>query len=60
MHFGKQTYTHILIKSPAVLITPLGALSVVIASILSSLFLEEYLGFQGKLGCALCVLGCKR
>lgn len=36
--------------------TPLGALSVVICAILSSLFLNEKLSFFGWLGCALCIV----
>ena len=36
--------------------TPLGALSVVISAILSSIFLKEKLTFFGWLGCALCVV----
>ncbi|CAG8451236.1 17580_t:CDS:2 [Acaulospora morrowiae] len=41
----------------AILVTPLGALSVVISAILSSIFLKETLNFQGKVGCALCIIG---
>ncbi|KAH9931173.1 magnesium transporter NIPA-domain-containing protein [Epithele typhae] len=41
----------------AIVVTPMGALSVVICAILSSLFLNEKLSFFGWLGCALCVLG---
>lgn len=41
----------------AILITPLGALSVVITTILSAIFLNERLSFVGKVGCFLCVLG---
>ncbi|KAI8984772.1 magnesium transporter NIPA-domain-containing protein [Mycotypha africana] len=41
----------------AILVTPLGALSVVISAILSSIFLNEKLSFQGKAGCAQCILG---
>ncbi|ORY49350.1 DUF803-domain-containing protein [Rhizoclosmatium globosum] len=42
---------------PAILVTPLGALSVVISAILSSIFLDEQLNFSGKVGCGMCVLG---
>ncbi|KAJ3117649.1 hypothetical protein HDU96_006079 [Phlyctochytrium bullatum] len=42
---------------PAILVTPLGALSVVISAILSSIFLKERLDFGGKVGCAQCLLG---
>ncbi|KAJ3110116.1 hypothetical protein HDU96_006891 [Phlyctochytrium bullatum] len=43
--------------APAILVTPLGALSVVISAILSTVFLKERLNFGGKIGCALCVIG---
>ncbi|KAF8649136.1 hypothetical protein AX16_005999 [Volvariella volvacea WC 439] len=41
----------------AIVVTPLGALSVVICAILSSWFLNERLSFFGWLGCGLCILG---
>ncbi|KAF8196583.1 magnesium transporter NIPA-domain-containing protein [Pholiota molesta] len=41
----------------AIVVTPLGALSVVICAILSSIFLNEKLSFFGWLGCGLCILG---
>lgn len=41
----------------AILVTPLGALSVVITTILSAIFLKERLSFVGKLGCAICIVG---
>ncbi|KAF9361918.1 hypothetical protein BGX34_006818 [Mortierella sp. NVP85] len=40
-----------------ILVTPLGALSVVICAILSSIFLRERLNLQGKVGCAQCIIG---
>ncbi|GJJ69430.1 magnesium transporter [Entomortierella parvispora] len=40
-----------------ILVTPLGALSVVICAILSSIFLRERLSMQGKVGCAQCIVG---
>ncbi|KAH8434233.1 DUF803 domain membrane protein [Aspergillus melleus] len=43
--------------APAILVTPLGALSVLIGSVLGSYFLQEILGTLGKLGCAMCLLG---
>ncbi|KAI9373116.1 DUF803-domain-containing protein [Aspergillus egyptiacus] len=43
--------------APAILVTPLGALSVLIGAVLGSYFLKERLGVLGKLGCALCLLG---
>ena len=41
----------------AILVTPLGALSVVITTVLSAIFLKERLSFVGKIGCFLCVIG---
>ncbi|PWY99074.1 DUF803-domain-containing protein [Testicularia cyperi] len=41
----------------AVLVTPLGALSVVICAVLSSIFLKEKLTLFGKVGCFLCIVG---
>lgn len=43
--------------APATLVTPLGALSVLISAILSSHLLGEVLNVMGKLGCLLCLLG---
>ncbi|KAG1889954.1 magnesium transporter NIPA-domain-containing protein [Suillus subluteus] len=40
----------------ALIVTPMGALSVVICAILSSIFLNEKLTFFGWLGCALCIV----
>lgn len=41
----------------ALLVTPLGALSVIICAILSAIFLKERLSFVGKVGCFLCLVG---
>ncbi|RPB24498.1 DUF803-domain-containing protein [Terfezia boudieri ATCC MYA-4762] len=41
----------------AILVTPLGALSVVVTAILSSIFLKERLSFIGKIGCVECIVG---
>lgn len=43
--------------APAILVTPLGALSVIISAILASVILKERLALVGKVGCALCVIG---
>ncbi|KAM6261231.1 magnesium transporter NIPA3 [Porphyrio hochstetteri] len=43
--------------APATLVTPLGALSVLISAMLSSYFLNEKLNIHGKLGCVLSILG---
>jgi drug/metabolite transporter (DMT)-like permease len=41
----------------AILVTPLGALSVVVTTILSAIFLKERLSFVGKAGCFNCIIG---
>jgi len=41
----------------AIMVTPLGALSVVITTILSAIFLKERLSFVGKVGCFICIIG---
>ncbi|KAF2807984.1 DUF803-domain-containing protein [Mytilinidion resinicola] len=41
----------------AILVTPLGALSVVVTTILSAIFLKERLSFVGKVGCFNCIIG---
>lgn len=41
----------------AILVTPLGALSVVITTILSAIFLKERLSMIGKVACFLCIVG---
>lgn len=43
--------------APAILVTPLGALSVIIGAVLAALILKEELGILGKLGCAICLIG---
>jgi magnesium transporter len=43
--------------APAVLVTPLGALSVLTGTVLGAYFLKERLNVVGKLGCALCLVG---
>jgi magnesium transporter len=59
--------------APAILVTPLGALSVLIgfvrslrgseslltshSAVLGSYFLQEHLGLLGKIGCAICLIG---
>ncbi|XP_051895928.1 magnesium transporter NIPA2-like [Pristis pectinata] len=43
--------------APATVVTPLGALSVLISAILSSYALHERLNIHGKLGCILCIVG---
>lgn len=41
----------------AILVTPMGALSVVVTTILSAIFLNERLSFVGKVGCFICIIG---
>ncbi|KAH3668204.1 hypothetical protein OGAPHI_001958 [Ogataea philodendri] len=43
--------------APPILVTPLGALSVIIGAVFASIFLKEELGTLGKMGCAICLLG---
>ncbi|XP_053957449.1 magnesium transporter NIPA2 [Anastrepha obliqua] len=43
--------------APASLVTPLGALSVIISAVMASKFLNEKLNLLGKIGCVLCILG---
>lgn len=43
--------------APPILVTPLGALSVLIGAVLASFFLNERLGRIGMIGCALCLFG---
>lgn len=41
----------------AILVTPLGALSVVVTTVLSAVFLKERLSFVGMVGCFGCIVG---
>ncbi|KAI4389386.1 hypothetical protein MLD38_001616 [Melastoma candidum] len=43
--------------APAILVTPLGALSIIISAALAHVILKEKLHIVGVLGCALCVVG---
>lgn len=43
--------------SPAILVTPLGALSVIVSAILASMILNEKLHLLGKVGCGMCLVG---
>ncbi|KYN01128.1 Magnesium transporter NIPA2 [Cyphomyrmex costatus] len=43
--------------APASLVTPLGALSVLVSAVLASRYLNEKLNLLGKMGCFLCILG---
>ncbi|KAK4433648.1 putative magnesium transporter NIPA6 [Sesamum alatum] len=43
--------------APAVLVTPLGALSIIVSAVLAHFLLREKLGKLGILGCVLCIVG---
>ena len=43
--------------APAILVTPLGALGVLISALLASIFLDEKLGRDGIIGCGLALIG---
>nr|GEX89191.1 probable magnesium transporter NIPA2 [Tanacetum cinerariifolium] len=43
--------------APAILVTPLGALSMIISAVLAHYFLDERLHIFGVVGCALCLVG---
>ena len=43
--------------APPILVTPLGALSVIVSAILATRFLNEGLNSIGKIGCWLCIIG---
>ncbi|XP_030828501.1 magnesium transporter NIPA2-like isoform X2 [Strongylocentrotus purpuratus] len=43
--------------APALLVTPLGALSVLVTAVLSHYFLKENLNLLGKVGCMQCIIG---
>jgi len=45
------------IYAPAVLVTPLGALSIIVSAVLAHFLLKEKLRRMGILGCVLCVVG---
>ncbi|XP_028785105.1 probable magnesium transporter NIPA6 isoform X1 [Neltuma alba] len=45
------------IYAPAVLVTPLGALSIIISAVLAHFMLNEKLQKMGMLGCLLCIVG---
>lgn len=42
---------------PASLVTPLGALSVLVSTLMASIFLKERLNLLTKIGCSLCIFG---
>ncbi|KAJ6517109.1 DUF803-domain-containing protein [Mycena vulgaris] len=50
-NFGAYTF------APPIMVTPLGALSVIVGAIFASFLLNEQLGHLGRVGCAMCILG---
>ncbi|KAJ7044433.1 DUF803-domain-containing protein [Mycena alexandri] len=50
-NFGAYTF------APPIMVTPLGALSVIVAAVFASFLLNERLGHLGRIGCTLCILG---
>ncbi|KAJ7799113.1 magnesium transporter NIPA-domain-containing protein [Mycena leptocephala] len=50
-NFGAYTF------APPIMVTPLGALSVIVTAIFASFLLNERLGHLGCVGCTLCILG---
>lgn len=57
MAFGEIANFAAYTFAPAILVTPLGALSVIIGAVLAAVFLREELGILGKIGCAICLIG---
>lgn len=57
MGFGEAANFAAYAFAPASLVTPLGALSVIISALMASKFLKERLNLLGKLGCFLCIIG---
>ncbi|XP_068701596.1 magnesium transporter NIPA2-like isoform X1 [Montipora capricornis] len=43
--------------APAILVTPLGAISVLVSAVLASYFLNEKQNLHGKIGCVLSIIG---
>ncbi|CDP18952.1 unnamed protein product [Coffea canephora] len=57
MIFGEFANFVAYIYAPAVLVTPLGALSIIVSAVLAHFLLKEKLRKMGILGCILCVVG---
>ncbi|XVF65310.1 hypothetical protein PTKIN_Ptkin09bG0237900 [Pterospermum kingtungense] len=57
MIFGEIANFAAYAYAPAILVTPLGALSIIVSAVLAHFILEEKLHIFGMLGCALCVVG---
>ncbi|KAM6427289.1 magnesium transporter NIPA2-like isoform 1-T2 [Liasis olivaceus] len=57
MGIGEAANFAAYVFTPATLVTPLGALSVLVSAVLASYFLNERLNIHGKIGCLLSILG---
>ncbi|XP_002982835.2 probable magnesium transporter NIPA4 [Selaginella moellendorffii] len=57
MIFGEVANFAAYAFAPAILVTPLGALSIIVSAALAHVILKEKLHVLGMLGCALCVVG---
>eukprot|EP00051_Salpingoeca_urceolata_P001374 m.40489 g.40489 ORF g.40489 m.40489 type:complete len:403 (+) comp11370_c0_seq2:738-1946(+) len=57
MVFGELANFAAYAFAPAMLVTPLGALSVIVSAVLAHYMLDEKLLLLGKIGCVLCIVG---
>jgi len=57
MIFGEFANFAAYAYAPAILVTPLGAMSIIVSTILADIVLKEKMHICGMLGCALCVAG---
>lgn len=57
MFVGEMANFIAYVYAPAVLVTPLGALSIIVSAVLAHFLLKEKLRRMGILGCVLCVVG---
>ncbi|XP_058103221.1 probable magnesium transporter NIPA1 isoform X2 [Magnolia sinica] len=57
MIFGEVANFAAYAFAPAILVTPLGALSIIVSAVLAHFILKEKLHIFGVLGCILCVVG---
>ncbi|EDO31653.1 predicted protein [Nematostella vectensis] len=57
MIFGEIANFSAYAFAPAILVTPLGALSVLVSAVLASYFLDEKQNLHGKVGCILSIIG---
>jgi len=57
MIFGEAANFSAYAFAPAILVTPLGAISVLVSAVLASIMLKERLNLHGKVGCFLCTVG---